>query len=68
MPVSWHLKNKQLLSSEFVVYLKVSTPIQMERLSRNSTTLLPVKDYTTFLDAMHRERDSVYEQASSLDC
>lgn len=59
-------KNMKLLSSEFVVYLKVSTPIQIERLSRSSTTLLPKENYIDFLEAMHKERDSVYEKVSSL--
>lgn len=60
-------KNKELLSSEFVVYLKVSTPVQIERSSRDSTALLlPMENYTAFLDAMHNERDGIYEKASSL--
>lgn len=59
-------KNKQLLASEFVVYVKVSTPVQIERLSRNESSLLPTANYTDFLNAMHRERDGVYEKAASL--
>lgn len=60
-----HDKNRQLLSSEFVVYLKVSTPVQMARMSHNRP-LLPVADYKVFLDKMHHERDALYESVSSL--
>lgn len=59
-------KNKELLSSEFVVYLKVSIPVQLERSSRDSVKLLPLDNYTDFLEAMHRERDNVYEKAASI--
>jgi shikimate kinase len=59
-------KNRKLLSSEFVVYLKVSTPIQLERLSRNSEELLPIIDLKSFLNKLHDERDDMYEQVSSL--
>jgi shikimate kinase len=59
-------KNKDIISSEFVIYLKVSIPIQLERLSRDSVKLLPMDDYTDFLEGMHRERDGVYEKAASI--
>ena len=59
-------KNRQLLASEFVVYLKVSTAAQLERTSKNPASLLPISDYTDFLDKLHHERDSVYEKAAKL--
>lgn len=59
-------KNRQLLSSEFVVYLKVSTPVQIERTSRNADSLLKNPDLSAFFNKLHRERDELYEQASSL--
>lgn len=58
-------KNRQLLSSEFVVYLKVSTPVQLERTLRNPDPLLSIADITTFLDKLHQERDALYEQVAS---
>jgi shikimate kinase len=57
-------KNKQLLSSEFVVYLKVSTPVQLERTAHNPGPLLPT-DRKAFLDKLHHERDGIYEKAAS---
>ena len=59
-------KNRQLLSSEFVVYLNVSTRVQMERTARNPAPLLPVRDVKTFLNALHTERDHLYEKMSRL--
>lgn len=59
-------KNRRLLSLEFVVYLKVSTPIQVERTSRNPTPLLLMTDLKTLMEKLHQERDSLYEQAASL--
>jgi shikimate kinase len=57
--------NKKLLSSEFVVYLKVSTSIQIERTSRNSKPLLTT-DIKMFMDKLHQERDHLYDQVASL--
>lgn len=57
-------KNRQLLSKEFTVYLKVSTPVQLERISHNRP-LLPHMDYRAFLDNLHQERDALYEKAAS---
>ncbi|RDI46998.1 shikimate kinase [Aquicella lusitana] len=59
-----HEKNRQLLSSEFAVYLKVSTSVQLERISSNRP-LLPVADYKAFLEKIHDERDALYNQISS---
>lgn len=59
-------KNRQLLSSEFVVFLGVSTSVQIERTTRNSASLLPIADLKVFFDKFHKERDSFYEEISSL--
>jgi len=58
-----HEKNRQILSSEFTVYLKVSTTVQLERMSRNRP-LLPAPDYKAFLDKLHHERDDLYDQVA----
>lgn len=57
-------KNRELLSSEFVVYLKVSTPVQLERISHNRP-LLPLDDYKAFLNKLRQERDDLYEKVAS---
>lgn len=59
-------KNRKLLSSEFVVYLKVSTQVQLDRTTpRNPVPLLntSIKD---FLDKLHQERDIAFDEISSL--
>src|ERR1700722_8520526 len=43
-------KNRKLLSSEFVVYLKVSTQVQIERWPDARSPLLPITDRKAFLD------------------
>ncbi len=59
-------KNRKLLSTEYVVYLKVSTPVQMERFPSGRTPLLPIDDLKAFLDKQHLERDSLYEEVATL--
>ncbi len=58
-------KNRKLLASEIVVYLTVSTPVQLERMS-HPLPLFPIADRKVFLDKLHRERDSLYDEISSL--
>lgn len=58
--------NQDLLSSEFVVYLKVSTEVQLERTSRHPAPLLLTKDLKNFVDELHQERDHLYEQNAKL--
>jgi shikimate kinase len=58
--------NRKLLSSEFVVYLKVSTPVQIERMQGGRTPLLPITDLKAFLDKQHLERDSLFEEVAML--
>lgn len=57
-------KSRKLLSSEFAVYLKVSTSVQLERISHNRP-LLPVADYKAFLDKLRHERDDLYAEVAS---
>jgi shikimate kinase len=59
-------ENRKLLSSEFVVYLKVSTPVQIERWPHGRTPLLPIADLKAFLDKQHLERDSLFEEVATL--
>jgi shikimate kinase len=59
-----HEKNRKLLSSEFNVYLTVSTHVQLERIAHNRP-LLPVSSYRNFLDKLRQERDELYEQVAS---
>jgi len=59
-------KNRQLLSSEFVVYSKVSTVMQMARWSSGRIPLLPITDLEAFLDQQHLERDSLFEEVATL--
>lgn len=57
--------NRQILFSEFTVYLKVNTFTQLDRSLRNPEPLLGT-DLKTLLDAFHHERDHLYEQVSSI--
>jgi len=57
-------KNRKLLSSEYVVYVKVNTSEQIKRMS-NTEFLLPTTDPKTFLDKMHLERDSLFEKIAT---
>lgn len=59
-------ENRKLLSSEFVIYLKVTTPMQMERMQGGRVPLLPITDMKAFLDAQHLERDSLFEEVATL--
>lgn len=59
-------QNRKLLSSEYVVYLKVSTPVQIERWSDGRTPLLPITDLKAYLDKQHLERDSLFEEVATL--
>ncbi len=59
-------ENRKLLSSEFVIYLKVSVPVQIERMKGGRVPLLPIPDLKAFLDQQHLERDHLYEQVATL--
>lgn len=58
--------NRKLLSSEFVVYLKVSVPVQLERMKGGRIPLLPIADLKAFLDKQHLERDNLFEEVATL--
>lgn len=55
-----------LLSSEFVVYLKVSIPTQLGRMKNGRVPALPVDDMKNFLEKQHHERDALYEEVATL--
>jgi len=59
-------ENRKLLASEFVVYLKVSTPTQIERMKGGRVPLLPITDLKAFLDKQHLERDRFFEKVATL--
>ncbi len=59
-------KNRKLLSSECVVYLKVSTSMQIERWAEGRIPLLPITNCKAFLDQQHFERDSLFEEVATL--
>ena len=59
-------ENRKLLSSEFVIYLKVSTPTQLERMQGGRIPLLPIADMKAFLDKQHAERDHLFEEVATL--
>lgn len=59
-------ENRKLLSSEFVIYLKVSTSTQMQRMEGNQPPLLPISDLKAFLDQQHLERDHLFEEVATL--
>jgi shikimate kinase len=59
-------ENRKLLATEFVIYLKVSTPTQIERMKGGRIPLLPITDLKAFLDKQHLERDSFFEKVATL--
>ncbi len=59
-------ENRKLLSSEFVVYLKVSVPTQLERMKGGRVPLLPIADMKAFLNKQHVERDHLFEEVATL--
>ncbi len=59
-------ENRKLLSSEFVIYLKVSTSTQLERMKGGRTPLLPIADMKAFLNKQHLERDHLFEEVATL--
>ena len=58
-------KSRKLLSTEYVVYLKVSLPIQVERYAHNYIALLPATNHKAFLEKLHHERNDLFEKAAS---
>lgn len=59
-------QNRELLSNEFVVYLKISLPAQMERWKDGRSPLLPIADLQGFLNKQHIERDHLFEEVATV--
>lgn len=59
-------ENRKLLASEYVIYLKVSTTTQIERMKDGRVSLLPIADLKAFLDKQHLERDHFFEEVATL--
>ena len=59
-------KNRKLLSSEYVIYLKVSPSTQIERMKDGRVPLLPIANLNEFLEKQHHERDHYYEEIATL--
>jgi shikimate kinase len=57
---------RKLLSSEFVVYLKVSIPTQLGRMKNGRVPSLPIHDMEKFLEEQHHKRDGFYEEIATL--
>ncbi|MBA2709640.1 MAG: hypothetical protein H0U57_03485 [Tatlockia sp.] len=57
---------RELLSSEFVVYLKVSIQTQLGRMKNGRIPSLPVNDMKSFLEKQHNERDAFFEEVATL--
>ncbi|AMV16109.1 Shikimate kinase 1 (plasmid) [Legionella pneumophila] len=60
------LKNRQLLHDEMTVFLDVSTPVQIDRTARNTTSLLPIPSLSDFFEQLHDERDNLYKEVATL--
>ncbi|RUR28383.1 shikimate kinase [Legionella qingyii] len=56
---------RHLLSSELVVFLQVSTEVQIGRIARNPSPLLTT-DLKTFFDRLHVERDPLFETVANI--
>lgn len=59
-------ENRKLLALEYVIYLKVSTKTQIERMKDGRKPLLPISDLKAFLDKQHQERDHFFEEVATL--
>lgn len=57
--------NQALLSTEFVLYLKTSSSVQLERIARNDNPLLLTSDLKSFFDDLHKDRDSLLEKTAT---
>jgi len=59
-------KARELLKSECTVYLKVSPEVQSQRITEvGYRPLLPVTNFSHFLNEMHKERNGLYEEVAS---
>jgi shikimate kinase len=55
-------KCRQLLLSEFTVFVDVSLPTQMERNARNPSLFLSQSDTKDLLDLLHKKRDFLFKE------
>ena len=60
------LKNRKLLSSEYVIYLKVSVAQQIKRMQDGRNSLLPITDLIEFLSNQHKARNDYYDEVATL--
>ncbi|MFI4938188.1 MAG: shikimate kinase [Candidatus Berkiellales bacterium] len=58
-------QNRKLLSPEHVIFLKVTTPVQIERMSYGPAPLFPI-DPKAFFDKLHLERDKLFESVAKI--
>lgn len=58
-------KARNILKKEFTVYLTASTPVLVERLS-NYRPLLPVRDYSAFIEETKNMRAKLFKEVESL--
>ena len=57
-------ENLEILSTEFIVYLKANTETQISRMVRNQAPFL-VSNLNDFLNQLHQDRDMLYENAAT---
>ena len=62
--IACYPKDREILKSEFTVYIEVSTSTQVERMS-NYRPLLPVEDYSALLDGLQKERNPWFAEVAS---
>lgn len=58
-------KIREMLANELVIYLKVSTPVQLKRISYNRP-LISSDGYEAFLNKLHIERDDLFNEVATL--
>jgi len=58
--------SKELLKDDLIVYLKVSTQVQLERNQTNPSAIMSSTQIKTFFDHLHAERDHLYAELATL--
>lgn len=58
-------KIRDMLANELVVYLKVSTPVQLKRI-RHNRPLISSNGYEAFLNKLHVERDNLFAEVATI--
>ncbi|HVV68527.1 MAG TPA: shikimate kinase [Gammaproteobacteria bacterium] len=62
-------KIRELLSQEYVIYIKVDTQTQLDRMAQSSFPPFPLlseENRKAFLNKLHLERDALYAQVAKL--